>query len=263
MTMVMGLPLALGASGGGADLLAQVQALFGGGRRGALYSTASLGTLFQERTGAAATTPSAISGVVGTVLDLSGNGNHRVAPSDAARPILRQSGARHYLEYDAVDDCFQVPSFTISNRFYVGLAIKGAIIRAFFIEHSASANDFNGFYFHGSNAATWNVRRSAVSHFAAGVASWEGTTNAVCDLVYRTSSQNYAYNGVNGSNGTIISSLAALADVTATLNIMSRNAASLFSDTWEYGMVLLDGEVSDGEIAVMRQWLASLNGVAL
>jgi hypothetical protein len=67
-----------------------------------------LGTLFQERTGASATTPSEVDGVVGTMLDKSGNGHHFVAPSDDARPLLRNSGSLYWLEFDGVDDTLSV-----------------------------------------------------------------------------------------------------------------------------------------------------------
>jgi hypothetical protein len=43
--------------------------------------------------------------VVGKMLDLSGAGNHSVAPSDAARPVLKiDANGKYYLERDIVDD---------------------------------------------------------------------------------------------------------------------------------------------------------------
>jgi hypothetical protein len=74
-----------------------------------------LTTLFQERTGASATTPSVIDGVVGTMLDKSGNGLHVVAPTDAARPILRSAGGLYWLEFDGVDDVLSVASINLST----------------------------------------------------------------------------------------------------------------------------------------------------
>jgi hypothetical protein len=65
-----------------------IEHLFRKGEQGALYDPSVLTSGFQERTGAAATTPSAVGGVVGTKLDLSGNANHATSPSDAARPLL-------------------------------------------------------------------------------------------------------------------------------------------------------------------------------
>jgi len=70
------------------DTAFDILSLFANGEQGALYDPSDLSTLYQQRTGAAATTPSAVGGVVGTMLDLSGRGNHATAPSDAARPLL-------------------------------------------------------------------------------------------------------------------------------------------------------------------------------
>ena len=82
--------------------------LYASGEQGGLYDPSNLGTLFQETTGIAATTPAAVNGPVGTVLDLSGRGNHLVSTVDAARPTLRQSGALYYLEFDGTDDTLEV-----------------------------------------------------------------------------------------------------------------------------------------------------------
>lgn len=68
----------------------------------AWYDPSDLSTLFQERGGG--TTPSVVNGVVGTIRDKSGNGRHLSANTDAARPLLRQSGALYSLQFDGVDD---------------------------------------------------------------------------------------------------------------------------------------------------------------
>lgn len=62
-----------------------------------------LSTLKQERTGASATTPSVVDGVVGSMLDKA-SGFWHIARSDAGRPILRSSGGLFWLEFDGVDD---------------------------------------------------------------------------------------------------------------------------------------------------------------
>jgi hypothetical protein len=73
-----------------------IERLFRKGEQGALYDPSVLTSVFQERTGAAATTPSTVGGVVGTLRDLSGRGNHATAPSDAARPLLMVDDQNHY-----------------------------------------------------------------------------------------------------------------------------------------------------------------------
>jgi hypothetical protein len=60
-----------------------------------------LSTLFQEITGASATTPSLVGDPVGTVRNKGTLGGYFVAPFTSWRPTLRQSGSAYYLEYDA------------------------------------------------------------------------------------------------------------------------------------------------------------------
>jgi hypothetical protein len=83
----------------GGSLEAAIRKLFADPAvQGAWYDPSDLPTLYTERTGASATTPSVIGGVVGTVRDKSGNHYWSTAPSDAARPLLGrepEGGARN------------------------------------------------------------------------------------------------------------------------------------------------------------------------
>lgn len=68
------------------------------------FSLETPGSAFQERTGASATTPSAVGDPIGSLKNWGTKGGWLVAPSDAARPIMRASGAVRYMESDGVDD---------------------------------------------------------------------------------------------------------------------------------------------------------------
>lgn len=117
---------AAGTGAAAGELAWTPQKLFLAGEVGFWFDPSDLSTLFVERTGAAATTPSGVGTVVGTILDKSGNGNHAVAALDAARPILRQDGAgRYYLEFDGVDDQLSGPSLVNDANWTatVGMAI--------------------------------------------------------------------------------------------------------------------------------------------
>lgn len=60
-------------------------------------------SMYADRAGTTATDYSDV--VVGKLLDLSGDNNHATAPSDAARPLLKQDGnGKWYLLRDGVDD---------------------------------------------------------------------------------------------------------------------------------------------------------------
>jgi hypothetical protein len=73
--------------GGSLSLEQQIAALFANDEQGAVYDPSDLSTLYTEWEGTL-TTQSTVGGVVGTMLDKSGNDNHAQAPSDAARPLL-------------------------------------------------------------------------------------------------------------------------------------------------------------------------------
>jgi hypothetical protein len=58
------------------------------------------GVLFAERTGMLAATAVSVGDPVGTVADLGTRGGYWVAPADDARPILRETGGKKYLEFN-------------------------------------------------------------------------------------------------------------------------------------------------------------------
>jgi len=77
-------------------------ALFASGEQGAWYDPSDMTTMWQD---AAGTTPvTAANQQVGRILDKSGNNNHATQPTGASRPVLRQSGAIWFLEFDGVND---------------------------------------------------------------------------------------------------------------------------------------------------------------
>jgi hypothetical protein len=72
------------------------------GQQGALYDASVGNSLFQDAAGTIPAT--ANNDPVRRINDLSGNGNHAIAGSDAARPLLKISGGQRWLEFDGVDD---------------------------------------------------------------------------------------------------------------------------------------------------------------
>lgn len=107
LSLAIGLGLTYGQ--GGVSLFSQVQGMFQDGAvDGALFDISQLNTLFADRS-ATPSTPASVDGVVGTILDLSGNANHAIAASDAARGILRQTvDGYRYIDVDGVDDFYQL-----------------------------------------------------------------------------------------------------------------------------------------------------------
>lgn len=92
--MRLGLRSGFGPSGGAAFTPASLSPT-------AWYDPSDLATVWQD---SARTTPASVNGVVGALDDKSGNGNHLIQATGAAKPILRQSGALYWIETDGVDD---------------------------------------------------------------------------------------------------------------------------------------------------------------
>ena len=81
--------------------------LFAGGKQGVWYDPSKLSSLWQN---AARTIPVMADGdPVGCIDDLSGNNNHAVQTTSAARPIYRTDGILHWIEDDGVDDSLYIP----------------------------------------------------------------------------------------------------------------------------------------------------------
>ena len=96
--------------------------LFQNNEQGAWYDPSDLTTMFQDIAG---TTPVTADGqTVGKILDKSGNDNHAVAPSDAARPLYKTDGTYHWLQFDGVDDYVQTAVINKSG-WASGIAVYG------------------------------------------------------------------------------------------------------------------------------------------
>ena len=152
--------------------------LFTGGVTGAWYQVSDLTSLFEERTGGG-TTPASVDGVVGTIRDKSGNTNHLVAPSDAARGILRQSGAEYYIELDATDDTYSCASaLTWAYPRFVGVTTQKAAnaTQIMVIGFYASAISYSGMS--NSSSATGIVFGSNRNP-SSGVVGTTGTVGSV------------------------------------------------------------------------------------
>lgn len=112
--------------------------LFPSSEEGGLFSIAdavSAGGLWQN-TGK--TTAAGVGDPVRVIEDQSGNANDLVYDSDAARPILRQSGALYYLEHDGVDDGAAFTDHLEGGTdldFYAGVVIPSSELYGCFINH--------------------------------------------------------------------------------------------------------------------------------
>ncbi|MCR9061708.1 MAG: cadherin repeat domain-containing protein, partial [Rhodobacteraceae bacterium] len=124
-----------------------------------------LSTMWQERTGAAATTSAAVGDPVGTIRDKSANGYYLTAASDGARPILRQSGSLYYLEFDGVNDRLDLVTGAmtqIAQPNFIGMT-------ADFVEDGAGR-----FFDGGSGTLRHILAATGTTQFYTNAGSWAG-----------------------------------------------------------------------------------------
>ncbi|MCR9060606.1 MAG: hypothetical protein NXI02_24940, partial [Rhodobacteraceae bacterium] len=102
---------------------------------------------------------------VGTIRDKSANGYYLTAASDAARPILRQSGSLYYLEFDGVDSRLELPAGAMTQLAqpnFIGMA-------ADFIEDGAGR-----FFDGGSGTVRHILAATGTTEFYLHAGSWAG-----------------------------------------------------------------------------------------
>lgn len=120
--------------------------LFAGGEQGVWYDPSDLSTLFQDSAG---TIPVTAAGQpVGRMNDKSGNANHATQVTAASRPILRNSGALWWLEFDGVDDFLVTGNINFTARdeisVFAGLRKLSDAAVGLVAELSVNANANNG-----------------------------------------------------------------------------------------------------------------------
>lgn len=126
---------------------------------------------------------------VATWLDFSGNANHAVQSNNAKRPLYNTNllDGKGGLVYDGTDDCLTIANLALYPFISVFLVLKQLnLAKPFLIEHSATANSNNGFYFYGQDFVTANINRSSVLSQGQAANNWPGTTNEVFSLVFRS-----------------------------------------------------------------------------
>jgi hypothetical protein len=235
---------------GGLSDLQKVIALYQGGTvEGALYDVSVLSSLYADRS-ATPSTPASIDGVVGTIKDLSGNGNHAIAPSDAARGILRTNGTYYWIECDGLSTQYAYTSVNVSDNFTVGIAIDRTSLGTFGCVFASNTyyQPYSAWFFIDSAIYCW----LGTNFFDCGVHAQTG------DFVL-TSYRNLSGQAVR-KNGTVIGN-EVYQTVSEPFNaLFNRNGN--FSTGSFYGGFLIQTDVG-ANMTLVETWLASLNGVTL
>lgn len=113
------------------DIDALIADMFSSGESGLYIDFSDENAVFQETSMAGSGTKAGIGDVIGTALDKSGNGNHWIAPDDAARPVYGQDGSKSFALLDGVDDMMTgaVSNFTVAST--VMMAINPLLDESF------------------------------------------------------------------------------------------------------------------------------------
>jgi hypothetical protein len=237
--------------GGGDPILA----LFANGEQGAYYDPSDSSTVFQD---AAMTTPAGDGDPVGAIMDKSGNGNHATQSTAAARPMLRQSGALWYLEFDGVDD-FLTRAGILSGT-------QSAVYAA--IQNRDLSNDAPSIVqkLTGSGRALYYHTRTSSN---LKIAYLDGATSTVLTPTQDTSPHVYSWI----RDGTSMDLRFDADEASATVDSVAHdNTADFWFGRWNttnyadtnfYGLVVVDDSVTSAETNAVEALLAAKSGVTL
>ena len=271
----LGLPIGAQQAGGGADPEASIAALLTG-RAGTFLPVGSPRMLlFQERTGADATTPAALGDPVGTFIDQT-KGLIFTAPTDAARAVymLDETG-RPVLRADGVNNGYESTTnldLSGSNKVFVAAAARENGLGAFnrLVELSRNVASENGTFLMGgrvSGGPEGSFRFSARGSSTICTVATGGLAigsrrviEGVADIgapIVRIAVDGGAFTDDTESMGTgnfTSDRLNLFARLNGTGNFMQADLSALF---------IRGGEISTEERAAVRQYLAGKFGVTL
>lgn len=256
-----------------------IKLLFANGEMGFWYDPSDLSTMYQDTAG---TTPCTSAGqTVGKILDKSGNGCHATAPNNGARPILRNSGALWWLEFNGSAYTMKTATVDLSAvsaaTFWAGVykasdAALGVIVESgdpFYYAHVgtmvaythvASSQDY-GFALAQATTSNAAIYRGVYPYAApctnvlSCVYDWAKTTAATAVLP-RVNGVVPSFNG-DSAVGAVSCNGGNLA-----IHIGARTNSSYFLNGRLYGLILRGGNSTDAEIASGELHIACKSGVS-
>jgi hypothetical protein len=220
-------------------------------------------TMWKERTGSPPTTPAVVDDVVGTILNKGTAGGYWRATSDAQRPILRQSGALYYLDFDGTDDgLYSASSVTVGNDGTLAIAAQFDALPNFFCGIgivSTSGNIFTGpNAFHigggatGSNISVWVDGAARVP-----IASSTGT-----DYVF-VAKKSGANLSLARNNGTPVTATITNAAIGAAICNVMRTSAGSQANGRMYQGVMAAADWTSGDLSSLWTFMGNKAGLSL
>lgn len=226
-------------------------------------------TLFQERTGASATTAAGVGDPAGTMLDKSGNGYHLVAPSDGARWTVRSDGG---LDFNGSTSCGStVTTVDLTGTDEVTI-IRGlrrnADTTQVFYETSGNWTANTGSFISTceSGIEFTAAARGSGTALASYRAAYQGSAApelAVLTTLHTISGDStiLKVNGVQADEATGDKGSGNFGNY--TLFVGARNDASFFANMDLYGLIIVPRLLTAQEIADVEAWMAARSGVTL
>ena len=232
--------------------------LFAAGEQGFWYDPSDLSTVWQD---SARTTPGAVGQPVGCIDDKSGRGNNATA-TGAARPTLRQDGARYYLEFSGAQLMSLAAALSGTTRSFVvaGARHGNAASEFIFAEQSSSSVT----PLRGQLQSSTSLPRVAyrADNSASAIATGASTTNGVNIVMtgsYNGTSTIVRINAtqVGSANGTIGTTTTSYGTIGSS-RAGGTTAAPLTGRI--YGLIGRGGTFTDAQIASAEAWMNAKTG---
>lgn len=183
-----------------------------------------------------------------------------------SRP-LRIVGARNgrdVVRCDGFNDGVQSANVTLPTFvtvFIAQISTRTGTGLKFWIEQSSNANTNNGFFFIGTNASSWTVRRTTVhAGPSSNNADWIGNDWSIATFRYDGSGTRFR-NGQSQENSTQSGSPLSNSNVSA--NLFVGNPRSSFPLTGDFGEILIYSRaLAQDEMLAVHRYLADKWGIA-
>ena len=249
---MLGLGLGLGGAARQGANAFDPASIFGASDDGAVYIAAPSST-FQVSNG---TTAVSENDPVGYLTDLSGKGNHAIQTTPGARPTMRLSGGRYYLEGDGVDDFLVCLGPELSGTHSAVVAVRAS-------DNIASPYGIHGGFWGAVrlNASTGRWQRQIQTSAVADTTTIDvsGVLH-VLSVVHPTNSETTSW--VNGANsaGAVDPRNDALTG--QGIAILTNQTGAFSGGAVDfYCGVFIDRAITNEERALCEAWAASVAGV--
>jgi hypothetical protein len=233
--------------------------LFASGEEGAWYEPSPT-TCFTDTAG---TIPATVGDAVARINDLSGNGNHAIQVTAAARPLLQQTaGGLYYLAFDGSDDTL-VANLAMSTASMTAITALSTVHAPGNRYWSLRTDPIN-------TGGLVNFLADAIANgYACGyrlpeneptsLFTFSDNTNVVTTyLKSGTSSQSFSLN-----QGTPATNTATVTTFTSELFELSSQSSGAFGENNLFGLILVDRALTAQEISDTESYLAAKSGVVL